>query len=71
MIIVVELEKYLIKICIKLSKKAYITILKKVCGNGEQILLKGLGNFNINTMKNDDLIFVLNEQEHHIFKREK
>ena len=39
--------------------------------NGEQILLKGLGNFNINTMKNDDLIFVINEQEHEIFKRQK
>ena len=39
--------------------------------NGEQILLKGLGNFNIHTMKNDDLIFVINEQEHDVFRREK
>ena len=44
----------------KVSKKVTLPIKKGMC-NGEQILLKGLGNFNINTMKNDDLIFVINE----------
>ena len=39
--------------------------------NGEQILLKGLGNFNVHTMKNDDLIFVINEQEHDVFRKKK
>ena len=39
--------------------------------NGEQILLKGLGNFNIHTMKNDDLIFIINEQNIDVFRREK
>lgn len=52
----------------KVNKKVSINIEKGMC-NGEQILLQGLGQFNVGTMKNDDLIFVLNEQEHHIFKR--
>ena len=54
----------------KISKKVTLPIKKGMC-NGEQILLKGLGNFNVHTMKNDDLIFVINEQEHDVFRREK
>jgi len=52
----------------KVNKKVTVNIEKGMC-NGEQIILQGLGQFNVGTMKNDDLIFVLNEQEHHIFKR--
>ena len=44
-------------------------IIEKGMCNQEQILFKGKGNFNIKTMENDDLVFVLIEQEHHIFKR--
>ena len=54
----------------KVSKKFTLPIKKGMC-NGEQILLKGLGNFNVHTMKNDDLIFIINEQEHDVFRREK
>ena len=66
--IVMEREKYLIKMFRKNSKKVTLPI-KKEC-NGEQILLKGLVIL-ILIMKNDDLIFVINEQEHEIFKRKK
>ena len=52
----------------KVNKKITVNIEKGMC-NGEQIILQGLGQFNVATMKNDDLVFVLNEQEHHIFKR--
>ena len=52
----------------KVNKKVTVNIEKGMC-NGEQIILQGLGQFNVATMKNDDLVFVLNEQEHHIFKR--
>ena len=35
----------------------------------EQILFKNKGNFNLKAMENNDLVFVLIEQEHPIFKR--
>ena len=31
--------------------------------------IQGKGNFNLKTMENNDLVFVLIEQEHPIFKR--
>ena len=52
----------------KVSKKITVPIEKGMC-NGEKIVVKGLGNFNVHSMKNDDLIFIINEQEHNIFKR--
>ena len=42
--------------------------MKKVC-NGEQIILKNKGNFNSNTMSQNDLVFVIIEEEHPNFKR--
>ena len=54
----------------KVSKKVTLPIKKGMC-NGEQIILKGLGNFNIHTMENDNLIFLINETEHDVFRREK
>ena len=44
-------------------------IIEKGMCNQEQILFKGKGNFNLKTMENDDLVFILIEQEHQIFKR--
>ena len=52
----------------KVSKKISVPIEKGMC-NGEKIVVEGLGNFNVHNMKNDDLIFIINEQEHKIFKR--
>ncbi len=52
----------------KVSKKISVPIEKGLC-NGEKIVVEGLGNFNIHSMKNDDLIFIIQEQEHEIFKR--
>ena len=52
----------------KITKKIAVPIEKGMC-NDEKIILKGLGNFNIHIMENDDLIFVINEMEHEIFKR--
>ena len=54
----------------KVNKKITLPIQKGMC-NGEQIVLNGLGNFNIHTMENDNLIFVINEMEHEVFRREK
>ena len=45
-----------------------LVIEKGMCDQ-EQILFKGKGNFNLKTMENNDLVFVLVEQEHPIFKR--
>ena len=45
-----------------------LVIEKGMCDQ-EQILFKGKGNFNLKTMENNDLVFVLIEQEHPIFKR--
>jgi DnaJ family protein A protein 2 len=53
----------------KISKKITIPIKKGMC-DGEKIILNGLGNFNIQTMENDNLIFIINEIEHEVFKRE-
>ena len=50
------------------KEKITITIEKGMC-NGEQIILKNKGNFNINSMKNNDLCFIIIEEEHSIFKR--
>lgn len=52
----------------KVTKKITVPIEKGMC-NGEKIVIQGLGNFNVHSMKNDDLIFIINEQEHNIFKR--
>lgn len=52
----------------KVTKKITVPIEKGMC-NGEKIVIQGLGNFNVHSMKNDDLIFIINEQEHDIFKR--
>tara|TARA_Y100000389_G_scaffold65607_1_gene61709 strand:- start:554 stop:1177 length:624 start_codon:yes stop_codon:yes gene_type:complete len=52
----------------KVNKKVSVPIEKGLC-NGEKIVVEGLGNFNVHTMKNDDLIFIIQEQEHEIFKR--
>ena len=43
-------------------------VIKKGMCDQEQILFKGKGNFNLKTMENNDLVFVLVEQEHPIFK---
>ena len=45
-----------------------LVIEKGMCDQ-EQILFKGKGNFNLKTMENNDLVFVLIEQEHPLFKR--
>ena len=50
------------------KEKIQINIEKGMC-NGEQIILKNKGNFNINTMTNNDLVFVIIEEEHPNFKR--
>jgi len=50
------------------TENIQIIVEKGMC-NQEQILFNGKGNFNIKTMENDDLVFVLVEQEHPIFKR--
>ena len=50
------------------KEKISITIEKGMC-DGEQIILKNKGNFNINSMKNNDLVFMIIEEEHNIFKR--
>ena len=52
----------------KVTKKISVPVEKGMC-NGEQIVVRELGNFNIHTMQNDNLIFIINEQEHNIFKR--
>ena len=52
----------------KVTKKISVPVEKGMC-NGEQIVIRELGNFNIHTMQNDNLIFIINEQEHNIFKR--
>jgi len=52
----------------KITKKITVPIEKGMCDD-EKIVLRGLGNFNIHTMENDDLIFVIKEIEHEIFKR--
>lgn len=54
----------------KVNKKVTLPIKKGMC-SGEQIILNGLGNFNIQTMENDNLIFIINETEHAVFRREK
>ena len=51
-----------------IKEKISITIEKGMC-NGEQIILKNKGNFNVNSMKNNDLVFVIIEEEHSILKR--
>lgn len=50
------------------KEKVTINIEKGMC-NGEQIILKGKGNFNVNTMENNDLVFVIIEEEHEAYKR--
>ena len=52
----------------KTQEKINVNIEKGTC-NGEKVILHGKGNFNVNTMENDDLIFVIMEEEHNIFKR--
>ena len=55
--------------CLKtIKEKISINIEKGTC-SGEQIILKNKGNFNINSMQNNDLVFVIIEEEHKIFKR--
>ena len=50
------------------KEKFSINIEKGMC-NDEQIILKKKGSFNINTMDYNDLVFVIIEEEHKIFKR--
>tara|TARA_B100000401_G_scaffold222865_1_gene150766 strand:+ start:79 stop:1257 length:1179 start_codon:yes stop_codon:yes gene_type:complete len=50
------------------KEKIHINIEKGMC-NGEQIILKNKGNFNSNTMSQNDLVFVIIEEEHPNFKR--
>ena len=45
-----------------------LNIQKGMCDQ-EQILFKNKGNFNLKTMNNNDLLFILQEQEHPIYKR--
>ena len=52
----------------KIQEKISIEIEKGMC-NSEKIILKDKGNFNINTMENDDLVFIVIEEPHNIFKR--
>jgi len=52
----------------KNQEKVTIEIEKGMC-NGEKIILQDKGNFNINTMENDDLVFVVIEEPHNIFNR--
>ena len=52
----------------KIQEKVSIEIEKGMC-NGEKIILQDKGNFNINTMENDDLVFVVIEESHNIFNR--
>jgi DnaJ-class molecular chaperone len=52
----------------KVQEKVTVNIERGMC-NGEKVILHGKGNFNVNTMENDDLIFVVLEEEHNIFKR--
>ena len=52
----------------KINEKVIVNIEKGMC-NGEKIVLKGKGNDDLDTLKPDDLIFILNEQEHNTFKR--
>ena len=44
-------------------------IIEKGMCDQEQILFKNKGNFNLKTMDNNDLVFILIEEEHNIFKR--
>lgn len=50
------------------KEKISINIEKGMCSE-EQIILKNKGNFNINSMQNNDLVFVIIEEPHKIFKR--
>lgn len=63
----------------KICSSDYIKEVKKVVTipiargtiDGEKFLLEGLGNFNLGTMKNDDLVFIIKEEKHKKFVREK
>ena len=50
------------------TKKISINIEKGMCNN-EKIIVKKMGNFNTHTLENDDLIFVIKEEEDPLFKR--
>jgi len=52
----------------KNQEKISIDIEKGMC-NEDKIILENKGNFNINTMENDDLVFIIIEEPHNIFKR--
>ena len=49
-----------------IKEKISITIEKGMC-NGEQIILKNKGNFNVNSMKNNDLVFVIIERSNQYY----
>lgn len=50
------------------TKRVVIDIEAGSC-HGEKIIAKEMGNFNSSTMKNDDLVFIIQEKEHDIYKR--
>lgn len=56
---------------LKEVKKIITLPIAKGTLDGSKILLEGLANFNMGTMKNDDLVFVIKEEKHKKFIRER